>query len=250
MMESIVPAHQLFMHIKRLEHTGYTVVPDALPSDRLLPIRERFDALIADHKNVPTAIIDGDSTSVKGVGSIDLTRFFELDPLFEDLMDLRTVFPIVQAIRGYDVALLASAIGNYRSPHSPAATLWHRDGGPFIRLTFYLDDVTESSGPTAVMPGSHKDPHGPPPWANHDEQPRTLPGMMTIPGAAGTCLINDTMIWHTATPNRAAQPRRVVWVVYKWSTQVYDAKEITRPSPEFIDRQTDPMRRALLGRSD
>ena len=249
-MEAIPNVHELFMHVRRLDHVGYTVVPNAISAERLAPIRERFDALIADYENVPSAVVDGASTSVKGVGSIDLHRFFELDPLFEELMDLPTVLPIVQAARNHDVVLLSSGMGNYRAPNSPAATLWHRDGGPYMRLTIYLDDVTEDVGPTAVVPGSHKDPNRPPPWANHDGQPRALPGMVPLPAPAGTCLINDTNIWHTAMPNRTSRPRRLVWVVYKWSTQIYDVRPEWNHSPEFVARQTDPMRRVLLGCTD
>ena len=51
-------------------------------------------------------------------------------------------------------------------------------------------------------------------------------------------------------PNRTARPRRIVWVVYTWSTQSYAAAEIAGHSPEFIARQTDPVRRALVGRTD
>ena len=60
------------MHVRRLDHAGYTVVPNAISAERLAPIRERFDALIADYENVPSAVVDGASTSVQGVGSIDL----------------------------------------------------------------------------------------------------------------------------------------------------------------------------------
>ena len=246
-MEQTPASHGLFMHVKRLDHVGYTVVPKALREDQLVPIRKRFDELIADYENVPTAVVDGDSTTVKGVGSIDLQRFFELDPMFEDFMDLPTVFPIVQAARGHDVVLLASAIGNFRPAQSNASTLWHRDGGPYLRLTFYLDDVPERGGPTAVMPGSHKDPNGPPLWTNYNMQPRVLPGMVPLAASAGTCLINDTMIWHTAMPNRSSRPRRLVWVVYKWSAQVYDAPELSRHSRDFLAGLTDPVRRKLAG---
>ena len=163
-MQPIPSVHELFMHVWRLEHIGYTAVPNAISPERLEPIRERFDALIADYENVPSAVVDGASTSVKGVGSIDLHRFFELDPLFEDFMDLPAVLPIVQAARNHDVVLLSSGMGNYRAPNTPAATLWHRDGGPYLRLTIYLDDVTEEVGPDG---GGPRQPQGPESSARH-----------------------------------------------------------------------------------
>ena len=137
-------------------------------------------------------------------------------------------------------------------------TDWHQDSMAWhqfapqqhISCWVALDDATVENGCMTVVPGSHKDPNRPPPWANHDGQPRALPGMVPLPAPAGTCLINDTNIWHTAMPNRTSRPRRLVWVVYKWSTQVYDVRPEWHHSPEFVARQTDPMRRALLGCTD
>ncbi len=247
-MDALPAEHELHTHIHRLTYQGFTVVPQAIPPDLLRAIRARFDALIEDHANVPTAVVDQSYSSRPGGGSIDINRLFELDPVFEDLMDLPTVFPIVAAVVENDVALLSSAMGNYRAPHSSAATRWHRDGGGYMRLTYVMEDLTKMGGATAVMPGTHRAPHGPPAWANDAAGfPRELPGMVSVGAPAGACLINNADIWHTSTPNRTDRARKIIWVVYMRSHQQVTGHEDLLSTPEFIQRQTDPRRRALLG---
>ena len=213
-------------------------------------MRSRFDELISDHTNVPTAIQDFHRTSLEGSGSIDINRLFELDPAFEDLMDLPTVSPIVEAALGYDATMCCDATGNHRAPRSRSATLWHRDGGPYLRLTYYLDEVAVNGGPTAFMPGTHRSPDRPPPWANHDGQPRELPGMVRMTGPAGACLVNNTNIWHTNTPNDIERPRRVIWLLFKPSSMEFPGHDEMKSTAAYLARQTNPKRRALMGLVD
>ncbi len=73
---------------------------------------------------------------------------------------------------------------------------------------------------------------------------RELPGMSRMAGPAGACLINNTNIWHTNTPNDTDQPRRVIWLLYKPS---HDEMKSTA---EYLERQTNARRRALMGLID
>ena len=249
-MEPVPEVHATALHLKRLEFTGYTLVPRAIPPTHLARVRERLDELLRDHANVPTAVEDYRRTSLPGSGSIDINRLFELDPVFEDLMDLPTVLPIVQAALGHDVTLCCDATGNYRAPRSRAATLWHRDGGPYLRLTYFLDDIAEHNGATAFLPASHLSKEPPPPWANHDGQPRLLPGMVHATGPAGACLLNNTNLWHTNTPNDSDQPRRVIWLLFKPSQVEFAGHDEMKSTPAYLARQTHPGRRALMGLVD
>ena len=69
---------------------------------------------------------------------------------------------------------------------------------------------------------------------------------LRITGKAGDCLINDTEIWHTNTPNRSDQPRKLAMIMYKhaWMRMWEEGYEIT---PAFAGGQTDPVRRQLCG---
>ena len=73
-----------------------------------------------------------------------------------------------------------------------------------------------------------------------------MPGQIGITGPAGSCLINNTEIWHTNSPLTGDLPRRLIMILYKhaWMKQWQDGYETT---PEFAARQTDPLRRQLTG---
>ncbi len=38
--------------------------------------------------------------------------------------------------------------------------------------------------------------------------------MVRITGKAGSCLINNTEIWHTNTPNTTDRPRKLIMLLY------------------------------------
>ena len=90
-MQPLPVKNELVAHLAKLEYQGYTLVPDAVPPPLLQEIRAKFDELVANHAQVPTAICD------ETTGIVDLNRLYELDQVFEHLMDLPSVFPIIAA---------------------------------------------------------------------------------------------------------------------------------------------------------
>ena len=73
-----------------------------------------------------------------------------------------------------------------------------------------------------------------------------MDGQIGITGPAGSCLINNTEIWHTNTPNCGDLPRCLIMILYKhaWMKQWQEGYETTA---EFAARQTEPLRRQLCG---
>ena len=147
---------------------------------------------------------------------------------------------------------------------SPAVAAWHSDGpqqsgkedeaygkvmGGYLRLTYLLSDLEPDGGGTAMVPGSHHWRGAIPDWANGPEGPRALPGMVTLSGAAGSCILNWTRVWHTRTPNRSARgtARRVFWQVYKRSDQPMWSGDDINLTRAFIEAEADPARRQLMG---
>lgn len=243
-MNPIPESHVMDARMRQLESQGYTTIPGAIPQAMLAAMRRRFDELIADHANVPSAVRTPSS------GGIDLNRLLELDPVFSPLIDMPAVTPYVDKLHAGDYYLLGASIGNYMPARSPARCGWHQDGGPYTRLTFMLSDLAENGGATAVIPGTHKEGGGAlPDWCNDaDGQPRILPGMLRVGGRAGDCMINNTHIWHTSTPNESDQPRRIVWVVYKRRAQAMVPPEQYNllHTPAYFAKETDPRRRKLM----
>jgi hypothetical protein len=234
-------------HIRQLKNEGYTVVPQAITSDELDPIRIKWDEHMAvSLKETPDAI------------HAEIKRCLEQDPVFEPLMNLPTTFPIAHAIFGNDITLATAGEGDYRAPNTPAYIGWHNDFAwmqdvPYprqnfwLRCTYFIDDVTDDMGPFTLLPGSHKADHGPTrDLTGEDGQPIVPPEAVRVTGKAGDCLINNTEIWHTNTPNRSDRPRKMLMVLYKhaWMRQWQDGYGVTE---DFAQRQTDPVRRQLCG---
>ena len=114
--------------------------------------------------------------------------------------------------------------------------------------TYFLADVGAATGPFTLLPGSHTRDY-PCPEDAPGTQPRFEPGQIGITGPAGSCLINNTEIWHTNSPLTGDLPRRLIMIMYKhaWMKSWQQGFEI---SDEFAARQSDPLRRQLCGLTD
>ncbi len=135
-------------------------------------------------------------------------------------------------VRGYmerywddEPVVIGAGHGHCLFENSPAHQAWHSDARVnkkasdmtppiYIRLSFLIEDVEEDMGPTALLPGTHGTHVNSPPWFKApDGQPRQVPEMVLSSGKAGDCLINDTSIYHTNTPNQSDRVRKVIWAL-------------------------------------
>lgn len=239
-------------HIERVCTEGYTVVRNALSGPALQAMRSAFDRLIAER------IAERERTDPK-VKHVEIKRLCEADPAFEALMDLPTTFPVARALIGRDITLASGGEGDWRRPCTAAHISWHNDfawmqdvayprTNFWIRCTYLLEDVTDDMGPFTLLPKTHLADR-PCPTAELSDavgQPRSQPGEVRITGSAGDCLINNTEIWHTNTPNRSDRPRKLMMILYKksWMQQWGAGYEL---SQAFAERQTTPLRRQLCG---
>ena len=229
-----------------LARDGYVLMENALSPPQVAQIREAYDAEIAQ------------SNASADARRIEIKRILEKGDVFAQLMDLPTVFPLVRQIIGADIELASGGELDHKAGPAPAHIGWHNDfqwmtNVPYprqnywIRCTYFLGDVSEQMGPFTLLPGSHlNDRACPTDWATADGQPLPIEGQIGIVGEAGSCLINNTEIWHTNTPNRTTESRRLIMLLYKhaWMKQWQEGYEI---SPEFAAAQTDELRRQLCG---
>lgn len=243
-LNRVTPGTPLQQIVELMNRDGYVVMEDALNASQLHELNTAYDKQLEAHPPHPARI--------------EIKRILERDPAFEQLMDLPTVFPVARSIIGADIELATSGELDHKMPHAPAHTGWHNDfraipNVPYprqnfwIRTTYFLNDVTDETGPFTLLPGTHLAGHECPREYN-DEQghPKFVAGQLPITGKAGSCLINNTEIWHTNTSNVSDRARRLIMIMYKhaWMKQWQGGYEST---PEFLARQTDPLRRQLLG---
>jgi hypothetical protein len=244
-MNRVTPQTPLPEILEIFARDGYVLIEGALTAEQLGPISAAYDRQIGLHPPEHGAL------------RVEVKRILERDPIFEPLMDLPTVFPVVRAILGADVELASSGELDHKLPRTRAYIGWHNDFAwmvnvPYprqnfwVRCTYFIGEVSPEMGPFTLLPGTHLAGQGPPREYNDGGQPRVIEGQLGITGPAGSCLINNTEIWHTNTPNRSDEARRLIMILYKhaWMKQWQDGYDTT---PEFAARQTDPIRRQLCG---
>ena len=104
-----------------------------------------------------------------------------------------------------------------------------------------LDDFTEASGATRVVPGTHRVPAWPPKGFRAPD--RRHPDELVVEASAGSVLVFNGHLWHGGTRNRSRGPRRALQIQYV-------AVEMTPPGNERADapdRLTPAARRILTG---
>ena len=255
-------------HLQGLERDGFTIVPAAIPSHLLAPMRLAFERICAAVRQTRAPEFWSNETNDAGV--VDFFRAYELDPSFEPLMDLGAVFPILDAAlrQGRDgrsgVPRLRTPVTQFLPGNTPSTNSWHRDGG-HIRLTYILDDLEGDGGGTAVVAGSHTDrllnkeanlplpqwfqdnPLASPQDAREQTPHRILVPLEGMP--AGSCMINWTDIVHRRTDNRSSSSRRTFWQVYNtgsWQHGSLGDRLCAHLSREYRASQTDPVRIGLM----
>ena len=247
-MNLVKPWTPVVETLELIRSDGYVVMEDALTPEQVEAIRRAYDAQIAMENAPPEQ------------RRIEIKRILEKDEEFANLMDLPTVFPIVRQLIGADIELASGGELDHKLGPSSAHIGWHNDfqwmtNVPYprqnfwVRCTYFIDNVTEEMGPFTLLPGSHlSDRSCPQNWKSVNGQPIYVEGQLGIVGKAGSCLVNNTEIWHTNTPNMTTSARRLVMILYKhaWMKSWQEGYEL---SSEFSSAQTDPLRKQLCGQN-
>jgi hypothetical protein len=235
-------------HLMELESMGFTIVHDAIPPGllRRLKICHR-QACERIRQCKPKADWSWESDNE---GVVDYWRLYALDPCYEELLTLPSIYNICQRaiIEGRGGPgmephpagpVLVHEMAQHAPGHTPGGQMWHQDGGstnPSLRCTFTLNALAHDGGGTIAMAGSHTPgsneygkvlnslrthEYAPPtegrssaPYDRSPRRPHAMPNAVTQHGKAGSCMINWTSLWHTRPPNFTSQPRDVVWQIF------------------------------------
>ena len=234
---------------RAFNETGYLIVPDALPPDLVARLETALDRLQAERRDAGLGPHEG----------MFYPDFVGRDPVFLELLDWPKIFPKVWGILGWNIYLYHGHCA-VNPPLAPDAervkkTLnWHQDSGrvnvemeshPRPRLSlkvgYFLSDCSEPGrGNFHIIPGSHL----------RDTLERAADGVSDPEGAMpvcvkpGTAVFFDRRLWHAASPNWSAIPRKVLFYGYgyRW---IRTKDDMTVP-PEWF-AASSPVRQQLLG---
>jgi len=204
--------------IDQLVTEGYLVREGALAPDQLEHLRGALDVLI--EREIGHADLRAD----RGFGGLFLRHLLDRHEAFHALLRFGPTLSVARAVLGPLVQIRALSARVTVGGEPGQETQWHvhqqvipRPLPPFfcyphgLDCLFYLDDVTDESGPLCVVPGSHAP--GTPGLPDDDFADKE--GQVVLRPSAGSCAIIHSNLWHRAM---ATQPsvvrRRVIILTY------------------------------------
>ena len=233
---------------QHLDDQGYLLLEDFMSPELLAAVRSRIEDIFAE---------EGDRAGAEFKQEPQARRLANLvnkGDIFQHIIATPKVLEYVSYVLGSEFKLSSL---NFRSanPRSDWVQPLHCDAGALpdekgywvCNVIWLLDDFTIENGATRMVPGSHKwrslpqdvlpDPHAPHP----DE--------VLLTARAGSVVIMNTHLWHGATANHTARPRRALHSFYcRWDKpqQQYQKKLL---SPE-VQQRLSPEIRQLLALDD
>ena len=227
--------HELQQEVNFFLKWGYLIVNDAATPEQIESLRSALDESYERHNK-----------------SQFIGELLEEDDRFAFLLDNPPVMKRMEAILGTCVQL-HSATARITEPGT-ADQNWHRDGpwpvDPFgtpygslpaqINCGYYLDEITDETGPTVIQPGSHRALFRPPP------SPVQLPDEKRVLVSPGQAVMFDGWTWHRGAANTSSERRRACLMYYQnaWmkSREPFNGPRVTR-----LREEGTPQQKLLLG---
>lgn len=239
--EQAAVSNELERCLEELSILGFAVLENVLSVPELKTARERIDAVYARQAEEFTA------EEMSGINEAFMARLpLSYDEYFATLLKREVVLDVMRAILGkYFILHLQNAIINMpKQAHHQNS--WHRDipyhdftiSRPLaIGALYCIDDFTEETGGTIVLPFSHQIERMPSDTfiQNHAFQ---------VTAKAGSVLLFDSMLFHRAGYNSSERIRRGVNHMF---TSAILKQQINIPEALEGRFGDDPSLRTLLG---
>ena len=233
---------------QHLDDQGYLLLEDFMSPELMAAVRSRIEDIFAE---------EGDRAGAEFKQEPQARRLANLvnkGDIFQHIIATPQVLEYVSYVLGpqFKLSSLNFRSANPRSDwvqplHCDAGALPDEKGYWVCNVIWLLDDFTTENGATRMVPGSHKWKSLPQDVLLDPQAPH--PDEVLLTARAGTVVIMNTHMWHGATANRTARPRRALHSFYcRWDKpqQQYQKKLL---SPE-VQQRLSPEIRQLLALDD
>jgi hypothetical protein len=211
-------------------------------------LKSAFDRAAAKHAQNWLAAGD------KGPSAMDIPAILDEDPVFVELADLPSVFPLLVGILGSDIQLLITAARLFRPCSTTFVPPWHSDLDTIqgvdlghsltfmAKIHFYPEDLTPEQGCLAFIPGSHRYPVGHPRPRIDYQHDSSL--VRKIVPKAGDAVLFNPHTFHMCLDNRSPHVRKSLIYTYGH----FWMKNYASAVPSNLDRTaTTAQRKQLFG---
>lgn len=227
---------------EEIRSLGYTIVDGAIPADELPMVRAKIDSIYARQIEE----IGGESR-LRQMNDADLARcLVAYDDYFLRLATHPRVLGITRKLLGENFILMSQNAIINRPSNEHYQVTWHRDlnyqhwvsSRPLAVSALYcIDDFSEETGGTNLLPASHHSEVFPSPEYVAAHQ-------MVVEAKAGSVIVFDAMLYHRSGTNRSANPRRAVNHIF---TLPLIKQQISFPRMLGGKYMDDPFLRMFLG---
>jgi ectoine hydroxylase-related dioxygenase (phytanoyl-CoA dioxygenase family) len=171
-------------------------------------------------------------------------------PEVDDLIRHPKAMPAIEALMGGPVCFSEICARHMARYEGEVQRSWHRDRRhdsarplrmPYIQLMLYLTDVDASTHCFSLSPESTDDP------VLDKEAQLARAGVVDLHGAAGTAILFNIAVLHTATVRPTECERKTVQVYYGPPESVYLSNDSCIP-PRLWRDHPDPAVRAFYGK--
>jgi len=253
---------------RQLQEEGYTQLEQVLPPDVLAAMIEEFDAVYRDYPR------DARADSRPAEEDEDFRyEMFNRSPLAQEAIAHPEILAVIEPLLGEDCHLIANTC--WRNPprekNQHGGGFWHIDAGPHIprdpeipwddRIPYpifaigahlYLEDCPLESGPTGVIPGSHKSGM-PPPVDRYDDVNLTWndTGVKPLVAKAGDVCLFVSDVWHRRMPSLPGDQGRYFLQAHYGrrdiAQRIRTTAVVNHVAPEAASRATNDREKSLLG---
>ncbi len=200
-------------HLEEFSVRGYTVIEGMLTEPELSDIRKRLDEVY----NVQVKEAKQNNYTLEEINEQNIVRMpFAYDETFLKLLVLPVVIDYINKIIGnYFILQLQNGIIIIPDEKHHQGS-WHRDlpyqyfisSKPLsVNALFCIDDFSEQTGATCVLPFSHK-------MENFPSEQYVAKQSKQVKAPAGSVILMDSMVFHRAGDNSSSAPRRAINQVY------------------------------------
>ncbi|PBQ31535.1 hypothetical protein CNR22_07065 [Sphingobacteriaceae bacterium] len=220
---------------------GYFLIENVIDAKLLAELRSAIDLSFDQDEKALNSGKYKSNANVSDVSRLLLGRHSAFEELIEKSSAQAFIDLILSdtcIINNYSAVRLMpnkkNVVGNIHkdSPrHSPEYKL-------AIQLLYFVDDFTEETGGTWILPGSHNSPDQP-------SEEMFFSNGKQIVGKAGTVMIFDSSLWHAGGFNISTNPRRGIAIVYTRSF-IKQQIDIVKALPsEMIGKFSEKLKRLV-----
>jgi ectoine hydroxylase-related dioxygenase (phytanoyl-CoA dioxygenase family) len=217
-----LPSADLARHRREIDEQGFTLVHGVGDRGWLARVGERIDELLRQEGSAAGSEFSQEEGAARLSDLANKGEVFDrtwLDPWLHDLVG-HVVGPFKFSSLNFRESLPGTG---HQELHPDAPDL----DCLAVNSIWAVDEFTADNGATRVVPGSHRVPRSAMPSDRRAVHPREI----VIACPAGSVIVYDVRLWHSATLNRSGARRRALHAVFcqRHVPQQLDQRRYLRP---------------------